>query len=309
MIRSLLHLGMTVPNLEVGRAFYDLFGLDTRANGNDLVFRCKGRAQDQIRLIEGPVKRLSYTSLGTNEQGMRAIVRNLERAGVSIVKPPFSLDFDGIWFQDPHGDWLNVQATEPAPTAGATAPEINSPGRYRRIGSRACDVGSQQKRAHPLRLGHLIKFSPDVDRSVDFYTRVLGLKVSDRAGDILAFLRGSAGGDHHIVAFAKSSHTGLHHVSFEVSDIDEIEIGAQTLLRAGYKDGFGLGRHVGGSNYFHYIRDPWNSLAEYFWDIDVIPEDDSAWTPMNVGPEQITAVWASTPPPAEFVMNFEAPQG
>jgi catechol 2,3-dioxygenase-like lactoylglutathione lyase family enzyme len=168
-------------------------------------------------------------------------------------------------------------------------------------------VGTMGKRARPRRLGHLIKFTPDVDRSVGFYCHILGMKVSDRAHDILAFLRGSAGGDHHMLAFAKSSHTGLHHLSFEVGDIDEIEIGAQTLLRAGYKDGFGLGRHVGGSNYFHYIRDPWNSLAEYFWDIDVIPEDDSAWVPLNVGPEQITAVWAQTPPPPEFVVNFEEP--
>jgi hypothetical protein len=98
-----------------------------------------------------------------------------------------------------------------------------------------------------------------------------------------------------------------HVLSFEVSDIDQIVLGAQTLLRAGYKDGFGLGRHVGGSNYFHYIRDPWNSLVEYFWDIDIIPEDDSNWVPLNVGPEQITAVWAQSPPPPEFVQNFEIP--
>jgi catechol 2,3-dioxygenase-like lactoylglutathione lyase family enzyme len=306
MIRSLLHVGMTVPNLEPGRAFYELFGLQPRAFGNDLVFRCEGRAQDQLRLMEGPRKKLSYVSLGTNAQGMMTLEGRLERAGVAMAASPFG-DIDGLWFQDPHGDWLNVQVAEPAPSLAAACVEINAPGNYRRIGTRACDPGSMKKRARPRRLGHLIKFTPDVNRSVDFYTQVLGMKVSDRAHDILAFLRGSAGGDHHIVAFAKSSHTGLHHLSFEVGDIDEIEIGAQTLLRAGYKDGFGLGRHVGGSNYFHYIRDPWNSLAEYFWDIDVIPEDDSGWTPMDVAPEEITAVWAATPPPPEFGLNFEAP--
>jgi catechol 2,3-dioxygenase-like lactoylglutathione lyase family enzyme len=306
MIRSLLHVGMTVPDLEVGRAFYDLFGLETRAVGNDLVFRCEGRPQDQLRLIEGPRKKLSYVSLGTNPDGLKTLVANLEREGVPIAPSPFG-DIGGIWIQDPHGDWINVQIAEPAPSVVAAPPEINAPGNYRRIGTRACDVASMRKKARPRRLGHLIKFSPDVNRSVDFYTRVLGMKVSDRARDILAFLRGSAGGDHHMVAFAKSSHTGLHHLSFEVGDIDEIEIGAQTLLRAGYKDGFGLGRHVGGSNYFHYIRDPWNSLAEYFWDIDVIPEDDSQWKALDVGPEEITAVWAATPPPPEFVQNFEAP--
>jgi catechol 2,3-dioxygenase-like lactoylglutathione lyase family enzyme len=306
MIRSLLHVGMTVPDLEVGRAFYDLFGLETRSVGNDLVFRCEGRAQDQLRLIEGPTKKLSYVSLGTNEEGMKAILGNLERAGVRTERSPFG-DIDGVWFQDPHGDWVNVQVAEPAPSLAAPSVQVNTPGSYRRVGTRACDPASQHKRARPRRLGHLIKFTPDVNRSADFYGRVLGLKMSDRAGDILAFMRGSAGGDHHMLAFAKSSHTGLHHLSFEVGDFDEIAIGAQTLLRAGYKDAFGPGRHVGGSNYFHYIRDPWNSLAEYFWDIDVIPEDDSGWVPLDVPPEQLTAVWASTPPPPEFPMNFEAP--
>lgn len=305
MIRSLLHVGMTVPELEVGRAFYQLFGLEPRASGNDLVFRCEGRAQDQLRLMEGPRKKLAYVSFGTNEEGMRTLLAKLEQAGMAVVDSPFGA-IDGLWFQDPHGDWVNVQVAEPEPSLLAPPAEINAPGHYRRIGVRACDTASLQRKARPRRLGHLIKFTPDVDRSVDFYTRILGMKVSDRAFDILAFLRGSAGGDHHILAFAKSTHTGLHHLSFEVGDIDEIELGAQALLRAGYKDGFGLGRHVGGSNYFHYIRDPWNSLAEYFWDIDVIPEDDSAWEPMNVGPEEITAVWATTPPPPEFVMNFEA---
>jgi len=306
MIRSLLHVGMTVPDLEVGRSFYELFGLQPRAFGNDLAFRCEGRAQDQLRLIEGPRKKLSYVSLGTNDEGMKALRARLDKAGVRLVDRPFG-DIGGVWFQDPHGDWVNVQVAEPAPSLAVPCVEINAPGSYRRIGTRACDTGSLEKRARPRRLGHLIKFTPDVNRSVDFYTQLLGMKVSDRSRDILAFLRGSAGGDHHILAFAKSSHTGLHHVSFEVGDIDEIEIGAQTLLRAGYKDGFGLGRHVGGSNYFHYIRDPWNSLAEYFWDIDVIPEDDRGWQPMDVGPQEITAVWAAAPAPPEFVVNFEAP--
>lgn len=308
MIRSLLHVGIVVPDLEVGRAFYELFGLEARAVGNDLVFRCPGRDQDQIRLIQGAKKRLAYVSLGTNGPGMATLMSRLSAAGVELSSnPPFDVGLDGIWFQDPHGDWLSVRVAEPAPCVSPLPPEINAHGRYRRIGERACDVSTRSKKAVPLRLGHLIKFSPDVDKSVDFYTQLLGMKVSDRAFDILAFLRGAAGGDHHMIAFAKSSHTGLHHMSFEVSDLDQIEIGAQTLLRAGYKDGFGLGRHIGGSNYFHYIRDPWGSLVEYFWDIDVIPEDDSGWVPLNVGPEEITAVWAAVPPPDDFVLNFEEP--
>lgn len=37
-------------------------------------------------------------------------------------------------------------------------------------------------------------------------------------------------------------------------------------------DAWGPGRHGVGSNYFHYFRDPWNGMAEYFHDMDYIPE-------------------------------------
>ena len=167
MIRSLQHVGIAVPDLEVGRAFYEMFGLEARASADDLVFRCKGRAQDQIRLIEAPQKRLAYVSLGTNAVGMQEIKARLQRTGVPIEAAPFKAPFGGIWFRDPIGDWVNVQEAEPAPPAQPVLPEINAPGRYRRIGTRACGVESAKKQARPLRLGHLIKFSPDVNRSVD----------------------------------------------------------------------------------------------------------------------------------------------
>ncbi|WP_341317535.1 VOC family protein [Paraburkholderia sp. IMGN_8] len=310
MIRNLNHIGLTVPSLEIGRAFYECFGLQTHASGKDLVFRCEGRDQDQVRLMEGPTKRLAYVSFGTHKGGLQPLRDRLEAAGVEIVDAPFDVSFGGIWFKDPDGDWINVQEAEDAGSTLAPTAEINSPQRYRRIGTRACDVTSSQKKARPRRLGHLIKFSTDVDRAVEFYGKVLGLLVSDKALDILAFMRSPFGGDHHMIGIAKGPHTGLHHISFEVGDIDEIEMGAQALLAAGYKDGFGLGRHGPGSNYFHYIRDPWNSLVEYFWDIDVIPEN-ADWTPMATNPQEVhavlNAVWSQSPAPDDFIVNFEEP--
>jgi len=155
------------------------------------------------------------------------------------------------------------------------------------------------------RLGHLVKFSIDVQKSIDFYTEVLGMKVSDRAGDIVAFLRCGSGGDHHVLGLAKSSQSGLHHLGFEVRDIDEMEIGAQTLVAAGFKDAFGPGRHLQGSNYFHYIRDPWNSLVEYYWEMDFIPEG-AEWEAMNFNVDsELRPIWASGPAAPDFTLNFE----
>lgn len=308
MIRNLQHIGLTVPSLEVGRAFYECFGLETRASGSDLVFRCHGREQDQVRLIEGPKKRLAYVSFGTHKGGLESLKQRLAAADVEVQSAPFDVPFGGIWFRDPDGDWVNVQEADAAESTAPPVAEINSPQRYRRIGSRAFELGTVKK-ARPRRLGHFIKFSPDVTRAVNFYTNVLGLLVTDRALDIIAFLRSPYGGDHHIVGIAKSSHSGLHHMSFEVSDVDEIEIGAETLIAAGYRDAFGLGRHGPGSNYFHYIRDPWNSMVEYFWDIDVIPEGTD-WKPAtepHEAPGVLHALWANGPMPEDFIVNFEQP--
>jgi catechol 2,3-dioxygenase len=129
------------------------------------------------------------------------------------------------------------------------------------------------------------------------------LQLSDRAQDIVAFMRGHGGSDHHIFGYIKSDRPGYHHASFEVGNVDEIGMGACRLLDKGYKDGWGFGRHVIGSNFFHYIRDPWESMAEYFCDIDYIPADAN-WKATNYPAEDSLYVWGPKPPEA-FGMNFE----
>jgi catechol 2,3-dioxygenase-like lactoylglutathione lyase family enzyme len=306
MIHALHHVGITVPNLETGRSFFELFGLDSSPCGPDLVLHCHGRDQDQLRLIEGPQKRLTYLSFATDADGLRLAGQRLAQNGVRLRDSPFRGVEEGLWFQDPDGLWVNLRDAPAARVQQAPAPEVNVPGHYRRQTTRAFTVGVAPPPVRPRRLGHLIKFSPDVRRSVHFYTRLLGMKESDRSGDFISFLRGAKGGDHHLLALAHSTHMGYHHLSFEVGSVDEIELGARRLIEAGYRDCFGLGRHVAGSNFFHYVRDPWNSLVEMYYDMDQIPEDDRGWQVLDGTPEQVTAVWARTPPPDDFAVNFEA---
>jgi hypothetical protein len=89
-----------------------------------------------------------------------------------------------------------------------------------------------------------------------------------------------------------------------VESPDDIGLGAQCVLEAGYRNGWGLGRHVIGSNFFHYLRDPWMSLAEYFSDIDQIPADGS-WTAQDFDPRDALFRWGP-PVPDDFGQNFEA---
>jgi hypothetical protein len=78
--------------------------------------------------------------------------------------------------------------------------------------------------------------------------------------------------DHHNIAFLASAAPGFHHGSFEIGNIDELAVGALRTEESGWEPAWGPGRHVIGSNFFYYIRDPWGGFAEYFHDIDYIPE-------------------------------------
>ena len=147
-------------------------------------------------------------------------------------------------------------------------------------------------------------FAPDLARTLPFYVDTLGLRISDTAGDV-AFLHGAHGSDHHLIAFCKSTGPGLHHCSWDVGSVQEVGLGAMHMARRGYdRGGWGLGRHVLGSNYFHYVRDPWDSYAEYSFDIDYIPKGYN-WPTADFDPENGFYLWGPMPP-QDFGFNYEA---
>ena len=211
-------------------------------------------------------------------------------------------DIDGIWFRDIDGDLVNVRVADDAPQSRDPV-AINNPGGFQRLGARGAP--DRKIDARPRRLGHILKFTLDVNRTIDFYTRVLGMKLSDRIGDLAAFLRFGGDSDHHTLAIAQSEGTGLHHMSFEMGNVDQIQFCAQRVIDAGYRDAWGFGRHIYGSNYFHYVRDPWDGLVEYFWDIDFIPGDAHWEVEVAEANEESLYQWATMPPPEDFLTNYE----
>lgn len=148
-------------------------------------------------------------------------------------------------------------------------------------------------------------FTPDVDRAVRFYRQAAGVRLSDWSRDIVAFTHGRHGSDHHLLAFVKSGARGWHHSSWDVASVDEVGLGADQMRRAGYVEGWRTARHVLGSNYFHYVRDPWGSFAEYSADIDFIPAG-AEWGAEESEPEDSLYLWGPDVPPY-FVLNTEAP--
>lgn len=80
--------------------------------------------------------------------------------------------------------------------------------------------------------------------------------------------------------------------------------GAAQMAAAGYTKGWGTGRHVLGSNYFHYVEDPWGSFCEFSADIDYISAG-AQWDAADFPPED--SLYLRGPPvPENFVRNSES---
>ncbi len=108
------------------------------------------------------------------------------------------------------------------------------------------------------------------------------------------------------LALVKSDRRGMHHISWDVGSVQEVGLGMAQMCRGGFGQGWGIGRHVLGANYFYYVRDPWGSYSEYSADIDYIPHDHE-WEAGNHPPEDSMFLWGPNPP-EEFIQNFEPQQ-
>ncbi|HEX9396523.1 MAG TPA: VOC family protein [Burkholderiales bacterium] len=172
----------------------------------------------------------------------------------------------------------NVGKVKPLPLR--TALEMNNPVRKVRLN------GTQRPPAAPapvLRMGHFILKVSDINRSIAWYQKELGLKVSDfvyegkEENKLIAFMRCDRGAehtDHHTVGLAQvppGAPLGVHHASYETIDLDAVGMGGEWLKEKGWdkQHVWGIGRHCLGSQVFDYWRDPFGNMVEHFADGDL----------------------------------------
>ncbi|HEY1488115.1 MAG TPA: VOC family protein [Micromonosporaceae bacterium] len=297
MISGLHHYALEVPDLAVADGFLQDFGLETAEKDGALIAACAGRSQEQVRMTEGPAKRLHHVSFTLRPGSLDSISEALDRAGTAVIEPPVGADEQGLWVRDPDGTAVQLLDGEPAPARPIAEVLTNSGSSRQRIGTALWREATAD--VAPRRLGHTLLFSPQPAQMTAFYTEVLGLRVSDTIHhDFVTFLNAGPG-DHHVFGFISSTHPGFHHASFEVPSIDAIAIGADRMRAKGRDAGWGLGRHTVGSNFFHYNPDPWGSWIEWFSDIDQI---DDCWV---AGDWDVPPHLWGTPPPQTFLANLE----
>lgn len=300
-VHSVHEFVFSVPDLEQARHFYTNFGLDVRDEEGSLALYTRHHTHRWARIFQGAEKRLLWVSYGIYALDLARFAQHLTDQGVTRIAPPQGADAAGLWLQGPDGLPLQITVADKC-SPSEPVPRIYPPetGKSGRAPNR-----SLVQKTEPLHLSHILMFSADVLEAIRFYREVLGLRLSDHSGPIIGFMHSPHGSDHHLIALALSSGGGLHHSSWSVPSLDAVGLGAQQMAQAGYERGWGLGRHVLGSNYFRYVRDPWGSYAEYSFDIDFIPSGMD-WPTADHPPEDSFYTWGPVPP-EDFVTNFELP--
>jgi len=156
------------------------------------------------------------------------------------------------------------------------------------------------------KLGHLVLKVRDLKRSIEFYTKVLGMHVSDIYPETMmhggmAFLRFN--NDHHGIgligdATADAANKELHHLAFEVDTVDEVLKAREHLKKNKVKIEFD-GRRRAGSQVAVEFRDPDNHMLEIFWGVDEVTKDASARPPEEWREEFSIEDAINNPPPGQ----------
>lgn len=175
---------------------------------------------------------------------------------------------------------------------------------------------TERRPIRPRKLGHLVLAVRDIQKSVAFYTEVLGLEVSDWISDQMCFLR--AGEDHHDLALSqiprdspdindlpRYSRPGMEHFSYLVDSVEDMEHAVTLLRERGVEIVRGIGKHGPGENCFLVFKDPDGNNVELYCDMRQItaeqPYSASVWERNVESFDQWRFARFVVPPPAALV--------
>jgi catechol 2,3-dioxygenase-like lactoylglutathione lyase family enzyme len=247
----------------------------------------------QMQIQEGTYRHLSLMHLSCDtEADIAAITKRLADAGIAST-----------------GDSTTLRCTDPI--FGHTI-VIDGPGERTRVNTRA-DAVLHTEMPVVRRVGHVVLGTPFLDKAVDFYSNVLGYRISDQIMKGFAtFMRVES--DHHNLMIQPGPTSYLNHYAVEVDDIDAVGLAGSNVLKdKRVSSVIGVGRHNLGANVFWYLRDPSGNMFEFFSDMDQIV-DEEVWDQVHRrldwegedGPAGFS-VWGPKVPPEEFFNPSDLP--
>ena len=157
-----------------------------------------------------------------------------------------------------------------------------------------------------LGLGHVLLTVKDTQRSHDFYTSVLGFRLSDWVliddNIRLCFLRCNP--RHHSMAFAPcmpGKSPRLQHVMLEVESLDDVMRSYHFLRLHKAPIGMGPGRHLNCQTVHVYVQTPGGFAVEFGWGHRRL--DDATHQPVVYPPGSPIDIWGGDIQSPEFELG------
>lgn len=245
-VKRLGHVTFETPDIERQIDHYTkIVGLSVAAREKDRAILATHLGEEVVVLERGARERTTALSLQV-DAGFDMSQGRKELKDRGIASESRSNITEGIKnataFNDPNGTRVELfsenKLLQPAASAGAA----------------------------PIKIGHIAFMVRDAQQMVEFYTAVLGFRVSDWAGDFFAFLR--CGPDHHTVNFLRGDEQRMHHFAFELKDWGHVQSACDHLGQKDVQIVWGPGRHGIGHNIFMYHFDPDHRVVEFYTELD-----------------------------------------
>lgn len=241
----------------------DVLGLKTTSFDANRAFLAASNRHHELVYINAEDDGIDHIGLKVeNEESLRVLRARLHNAGFVILSdmPLEQGTQSGFVFEGPEGYVFHIYA--------------------------AMEQADHQRLSYgPDRYGHINIHPQDPTRMKDFFTEMLGFKVSDIIGDDFAyFLRCNV--DHHGIALIKGRGT-LHHHAWQTQSIADLGRLGDRLFSLGRRLIWGPVRHGAGHNMAAYYVEPNGTVVELYSDLEQIwdehrppiewSQDDRTW--------------------------------
>jgi catechol-2,3-dioxygenase len=282
-LRGLRSVALRTTQLSGAAGFYEsVWGLTPSDSDSGLVtLRGTGGEHHILQLVGAEANGLEKIAFALRTPGeVDEAARRLERRGVPVVAGPGPLDQVGggygLRLVDPEGRLVEL----------------------------SCDTWAVAPRdpegfdAVPQKLAHVVLNTVDIDVACEFYTSVLGMRVSDWSEHQMVFLRCNS--DHHAIAFNQAEWTSVNHVAYEMHTVDHFMRGIGRLRHHSLLPLWGPGKHGPGSVTFSYFADPAGMVCEYTSGAMKVDEDAWQCRVWRRTPE-LSDLWGTAGPPSADV--------
>ncbi len=145
-------------------------------------------------------------------------------------------------------------------------------------------------------LGHVGISVTDMDKMLDFYTRILGLTVTDGGEGRGVFLSASPETEHHefLISPQPDRHTNAQQISFKIESLDELREMYHDLRDYGI-DTFRITNH--GVAIGCYFRDPENNHVEVYWSTGMdYPQPHGEPIDLDLSTPELISIIENMPP-------------